>query len=189
MGISRLFRATLALTFTFLLIQCGGVGVSKRSQLAQDRAANSGGRNSDSGNAEKSSVDQSSKNSKGSRSASGIEAYFNPWMNTPYLFGGNTFSGVDCSGLVNRFFADQYGLDIPRTTTSQYMESEKVPKGREKPGDLVFFSNTYRAGISHVGIYLGEKRFVHAANSGVIISNLNESYFKDRFEGFRRFNK
>ena len=88
----------------------------------------------------------------------------------PYRFGGRSRNGVDCSGLIQTVWK-KYGLMLPRTSVEQFKTGIPVPKDKMKPGDLVFFKNTYKRGISHVGIFVGEGKFVHAANSrkGVIL--------------------
>lgn len=108
------------------------------------------------------------------------------WLGTPYLWGGSTLSGFDCSGFIYYAF-NEFGTKIGRQSTegyfsrSYYIDSPKV-------GDLVFFNNTYKAGISHMGIYLGNNEFIHASSSkGVMVSSLNEAYYKQRFDGFKRF--
>src|SRR5690606_10187695 len=80
----------------------------------------------------------------------------------PYKFGGTTTAGFDCSGFTQYVFK-QAGKSISRTTTTQFAESTTV--STPQAGDLVFFANTYRAGISHVGIYIGNNQFVHAGGS------------------------
>ena len=105
----------------------------------------------------------------------------------PYRFGGRSRNGVDCSGLIQTVWK-QYGAYLPRTSVAQYKSGAAVPKPQMKPGDLVFFKNTYKRGISHVGIYVGEGKFVHAANKrkGVIVTALSEPYWANRWAGARR---
>jgi cell wall-associated NlpC family hydrolase len=104
-------------------------------------------------------------------------------VGTPYHWGGNTPSGgFDCSGLVNYIYLTSTGLKLPRT--SQQMAGMKKPKLDETElvsGDLVFFGR--RGGISHVGVYVGKGRFVHAPNSGgtVRLDNLDGAYWRDNF--------
>ena len=105
----------------------------------------------------------------------------------PYRFGGRSRNGVDCSGLIQTVWK-KYGLMLPRTSVEQFKTGIPVPKDRMKPGDLVFFKNTYKRGISHVGIFVGEGKFVHAANSrkGVIVTSLSQAYYQNRWAGARR---
>ncbi len=107
-------------------------------------------------------------------------------LGTPYVWGGTTPSGFDCSGLVRYVFM-QNGITLPRTTTEQYTVGNYVSKSDLKPGDLVFLQNTYREGISHVGIYIGDGQMIHASSSkGVVISNLSSSYYVKHYYGARR---
>lgn len=106
------------------------------------------------------------------------------FLGTPYVFGGTSTSGFDCSGYVQHVFA-MIGVSIPRTADAQYYAAHRA-KGGPRVGDLVFFQ-TYEPGPSHVGIYLGSGRFVHASSShGVMVSNLTDSYWSARYIGVKR---
>ncbi len=109
------------------------------------------------------------------------------YLGTPYRRGGTTRRGVDCSGLVGAVYGEQ-GLDLPRTAAQQFAEGAAVAVSDLRPGDLVFFRDTYKRGISHVGIYVGDGRFLHAANRrhGVIVSELSRPYYRLRYAGARR---
>lgn len=102
----------------------------------------------------------------------------------PYRFGGTTPAGFDCSGFVQYAFK-KAGKSVSRTTLSQYAQSYKVSSPR--PGDLVFFANTYRPGISHVGIYIGNNQFVHSGGAKSEVKSLNGPYWGKKFHSFRRF--
>lgn len=103
------------------------------------------------------------------------------WKGTPYLWGGNTRSGVDCSGFINRIFPVVYGVQVPRTTRDLFSFSKPLRENLLKQGDLVFFS--VESGFpTHAGIYLWDGYFAHASTSrGVIISRLQEIYWNARF--------
>ncbi|WP_153730544.1 C40 family peptidase [Sporosarcina obsidiansis] len=101
----------------------------------------------------------------------------------PYRFGGTTTRGFDCSGFIQYSFKKN-GKSISRTTTGQYKQSAKIKS--PKPGDLVFFQNTYRKGISHVGIYIGNNKFVHAGGKKSEVVSLSNPYWKSKFNSFRR---
>ena len=108
------------------------------------------------------------------------------YIGVPYVWGGESPSGFDCSGFVQYVFK-VHGISLNRTTETQYKHGSYVSKSNLKPGDLVFFQNTYRAGISHVGINIGNGQFIHASSSkGVTISNLSSSYYTSHYYGARR---
>ena len=107
--------------------------------------------------------------------------FIESWWGTPYRMGGSTQKGVDCSAFTQTLMSVIYGLEIPRTAREQKASSAVVGEDELREGDLVFF-NTRGRGVSHVGIYLLDNQFVHASSSsGVMISNLNDSYWHKRF--------
>lgn len=106
--------------------------------------------------------------------------FIESWWGTPYRMGGATQKGVDCSAFTQSLMSAIYGLQIPRTASEQKAFSEMISRDELREGDLVFF-NTRGRGVSHVGIYLQDNKFVHAASSGgVMISSLNEAYWHKR---------
>lgn len=106
-------------------------------------------------------------------------------IGTPYRWGGATPAGFDCSGLVYYTFA-KAGVTVPRTSQAQFHAARPVPAGNTQPGDLVFFGQ--RGRITHVGIYIGEQRFIHAPETGraVSIASLADDYYRRRFAGAGR---
>lgn len=106
------------------------------------------------------------------------------FLGTPYVFGGTSTSGFDCSGYTQHVFA-MLGVSLPRTADAQYYAG-RATRGGLRPGDLVFFQ-TYEPGPSHVGIYLGNGEFAHASSShGVMVSHLSDSYWASRYLGAKR---
>jgi len=112
------------------------------------------------------------------------------YENAPYRYGGMTASGMDCSGFICLSFKDAIGVTLPRSSSGLYSWVEKIPLDRAQPGDLLFFKTDNTGNITHVALYLGNRRFIHAAsagtNTGVIYSSLDESYYSRTFAGAGR---
>lgn len=110
------------------------------------------------------------------------------WMGTPYVLGGNTKTGIDCSGFVVNVYKKVFNKQLPRTVAEQKAAGVPV-KGTLQPGDLVFFI-THDNTVSHVGIYVFDGKFIHAASAGskvgVIKSSLKEPYYQSRYVYARR---
>ncbi|MFJ8234676.1 NlpC/P60 family protein [Ureibacillus sp. NPDC094379] len=109
-------------------------------------------------------------------------------LGIPYVYGGNTTAGFDCSGFV-RYVYMSAGLEISRKSSEDYFLNDTTSVETPVPGDVVFFKNTYKSGISHMGIYIGDGQFIHAGSDGVEVSKLEYSYWKDRFVAYKRFNE
>lgn len=107
------------------------------------------------------------------------------YIGVPYRFGGTSPKGFDCSGYIQYVF-DQHGKKLPRSADVQFTTGKSVVRSQLQVGDLVFFT-TYEPGPSHDGIYLGNGQFIHASSSrGIMISKLDEPYWKPRYIGARR---
>jgi cell wall-associated NlpC family hydrolase len=141
--------------------------------------------------AEKSNVHNTTPNISADKSALSREKldklypYYNKWHLTPYKYGGLSQNGVDCSGFVYRTYRDLFKITLPRSTQLQAKTGKSVPKNALLPGDLLFFKTSHK--VRHVGIYLHEGQFMHASTSnGVIISRLDNAYWRSRFWQARR---
>ncbi len=110
------------------------------------------------------------------------------WYGTRYRYGGTTKSGIDCSAFVQTIYLSAFAVSLPRTAKDQYRNARIISATEIKTGDLVFFNTT--GGISHVGIYLQNNKFVHASTShGVTISDMFDPYYLRRFIGIGRIAK
>jgi lipoprotein Spr len=108
------------------------------------------------------------------------------WWGTKYCLGGSTEDCIDCSAFTQNLMREVYAINIPRTAKEQYDNSEHIKKNDLQEGDLVFFQ-TSRRGISHVGVYIANNKFAHASgSSGVTISDLDDSYWKQRYRAAGR---
>lgn len=116
---------------------------------------------------------------------SSVVAFASKFLGRPYVWGASGPRAFDCSGFTAYVYSN-FGVYLDHYTGSQFGTGKSVSRDNLSPGDLVFF-NTYGS-ISHVGIYMGDGRFIHAANerTGVTISNLDEGYYSARYAGARR---
>ena len=108
------------------------------------------------------------------------------FLGTPYEYGGESKSGMDCSGLVRQVYRRYAGFDLPHDTKKLYKLVKHVDRDDLVYGDLVFFSDGWFS-VSHVGIFLGDGKFVHASETwGVTESSLDEDHYRKRYRGARR---
>ncbi|EGO63682.1 NLP/P60 protein [Acetonema longum DSM 6540] len=122
----------------------------------------------------------------GGQSEPGIVAMAKQYLGTPYIYGGSTPDGFDCSGYLMYLFGE-FGRELPRTADEQATAGEPVAFERLQPGDMVFFI-TDEPFISHSGLYIGDHRFIHASSSArsVIISRIDDPYWQSAFRTGRR---
>ena len=121
-------------------------------------------------------------------SNSSLEQLARSWIGTPYVYGGSSKSGTDCSGYVMQLYKSHYGISLPHNAGQMYDDSRgsSVSRGSLQEGDLVFFGSFWK--IDHVGIYLKGDRFTHASSSkGVMISPMSDNYWRPKYQGARRF--
>ncbi|MDD3361831.1 MAG: bifunctional lytic transglycosylase/C40 family peptidase [Hespellia sp.] len=114
-------------------------------------------------------------------------AMMKEYEGVPYVFGGESKSGIDCSAMSQKLY-QSIGITLPRVANDQYNAVNHVSESEAKPGDLIFFTGTYDAGayITHVGVYTGNGQFFHAGGSHCQFSSLS-GYYRDHFAGFGRY--
>ncbi|MGG0657729.1 LysM peptidoglycan-binding domain-containing protein [Rummeliibacillus pycnus] len=108
------------------------------------------------------------------------------FQGVPYVWGGSSPTGFDCSGFIYYVYSHSGYNNMPRVSAADY-EARSYYVSSPKPGDLVFFRDTYKQGISHMGIYLGNGQFVHAGGDYVQVSSVNNSYWNSHFDSYKRF--
>ena len=102
------------------------------------------------------------------------------WKGTRYKYGGTSKSGTDCSGFVGSVYSEVYGKKLHRTSRDMIKDVRKISKKNLDTGDLIFFKTSGRK-ISHVGIYVADNKFIHAASKGVVVNDLDQSYYKKAY--------
>ncbi|MBN2543939.1 excinuclease ABC subunit UvrC [bacterium] len=111
----------------------------------------------------------------------------NLYLGAPYLYGGTTRNGIDCSGYTQILYKKAFGINLPRTVSDQYKLGESVKRKNLEVGDLVFFNTSDDKQVDHVGVYLGNEKFTHASTThGVVITPLSVGFYNLRYTGARR---
>lgn len=105
------------------------------------------------------------------------------WLGTPYRYGGMSRSGTDCSGMTMQVYGTALGIKLPRSSREQQKFCKSIKKSSLDAGDLIFFSTGRdKTRVSHVGMYIGDSKFIHASGSrGVIVSDINERYYANNY--------
>ena len=168
-----------------------GVTVSASALNGTTGSTSSSSGSSNSSSSSSSSSSNSSSNSSastskptGSVTGSQIVETAKKYLGVPYVYGGTSPSGFDCSGLVY-YVLKSHGITVSRSSAAMYKCGTPISKSELQPGDLVFFQGTYKAGISHVGIYVGNGQFIHSPQSGQVVSfaDLNSAYYTNHYYG------
>ncbi|RLZ12225.1 C40 family peptidase [Faecalibacter macacae] len=186
----NIFFYFLAIAFSFIVVSCGSSNkVTSYKKTAANRVyskINSASKYPAKGkSSSSSSVYRSSSKTYSSKDTSNVLSTAKSFLGVPYKYGGTTRSGFDCSGLVVVSF-NKIDYKLPRNSSQQAQEGREIKISDAREGDLVFF-NTSGSSISHVGIIesiekSGEIKFIHSSTSkGVIISSMDENYWKTRF--------
>lgn len=109
------------------------------------------------------------------------------WLGTPYLYGGNTTEGVDCSGFVLQVYLKALNIKLPRNSAKQQEYCSPISRDQLLAGDLIFFTGRSSQSVGHVGIYVGNGKMIHASSSsGVILSPLSQKYYIDHLHSYGR---
>ncbi len=163
-------RKLSIITFIFLLTGCG---VVPRDGVPHSQTAGSD------------DLPTAASVSSFDRVVSQLHSAHREWEGTPYRLGGTGINGIDCSAFTQVVYRDFFGEDLPRNTRNQLQEGSGVRRESIRPGDLIFFRTSRN--VLHVGIAMEDGDFLHASvSSGVMISNISESYWAGRYIGTRR---
>ncbi|MFX3622923.1 MAG: SH3 domain-containing protein [Ectobacillus sp.] len=129
-------------------------------------------------------AEQPSQQAAASSNMAALISYAKSLAGVPYVWGGTTPRGFDCSGYIYHVYS-KFGYSFGRTSVAGYWNS-LAKTSNPQPGDLIFFQNTYKPGPSHVGVYLGNGSFIQAGDNGVAIASLSSSYWKNHFLGYAK---
>ncbi|PEI68764.1 C40 family peptidase [Bacillus toyonensis] len=165
--------------------QNGYIGTRFLSKTPVGGAVDKPNNNNNQNNNNQNNNNQNNNNTgNNSGDTSSLLAYAKSMQGVPYVWGGTSANGVDCSGYIYHVFK-KFGHNISRQSVAGYWSS--LPKtSSPQPGDLIYFQNTYKAGPSHMGIYLGGGSFIQSGDKGVAIASLSNSYWKSHFLGYTK---
>ena len=165
----------------------GGM-LDRLTKSAKDKATSGGGANA----SPEAEADQAAKSDKAAPAAGSSKGQqmvdeVKKYLGTPYVFGGATPKGFDCSGLL-LYVAKKFGIDLPHKASEQAKLGTAVDKADLQPGDMVFFKTDGSGGVSHSGMYIGDGKMIHAPKTGdvVKVSSINDSYYTKAWAGARR---
>ncbi|HDX9612963.1 TPA: SH3 domain-containing protein [Bacillus toyonensis] len=162
--------------------QNGYIGTRFLSKTPVGGAVDKPNNNNNQNNNNQNNNNNNTGNNSGDTSS--LLAYAKSMQGVPYVWGGTSANGVDCSGYIYHVFK-KFGHNISRQSVAGYWSS--LPKtSSPQPGDLIYFQNTYKAGPSHMGIYLGGGSFIQSGDKGVAIASLSNSYWKSHFLGYTK---
>ena len=178
----RRLAASLSLVALGIAADIGSAKANRRNPLAPGK--NQHGKDHHTNKKD----DKSKKKDKAKGSARDVIHDAKKYKNADYVSGGESPNGFDCSGYTWYVYKKATGMDIGRTVKDQWKRGNSVSKSSLEPADLVFFKNTFEHGLSHVGIYLGKGKFIHAENerSDVVKSDLDSDYYSKHYAGARR---
>ena len=166
----------------------GSGSVSKQSQSSREPKSTTAKHTTAGATKQAAAHKMAHENATRQPSSSSLEQLAKSWIGTPYVYGGSSKSGTDCSGYVMQLYKSHYGISLPHNAGQMYDDSRgsSVSRGSLQEGDLVFFGSFWK--IDHVGIYLKGDRFTHASSSkGVMISPMSDNYWRPKYQGARRF--
>ena len=117
-----------------------------------------------------------------------LNSFIKEWRDVPYVYGGNSKKGIDCSRFTQRIYKEVFNKTIPNVSWKQWSATKRIRKNNLQTGDLVFFRSKISPSGWHVGLYLWDNLFIHAANKkeDIIISDLNEDNYKVNYKGAGR---
>ncbi|MGH0521991.1 SH3 domain-containing protein [Bacillus toyonensis] len=164
--------------------QNGYIGTRFLSKTPVGGAVDKPNNNNNNNNNQNNNNQNNNNTGNNSGDTSSLLAYAKSMQGVPYVWGGTSANGVDCSGYIYHVFK-KFGHNISRQSVAGYWSS--LPKtSSPQPGDLIYFQNTYKAGPSHMGIYLGGGSFIQSGDKGVAIASLSNSYWKSHFLGYTK---